>query len=355
MRWWSAIALLRSHGVQPRRRRADPAQPFRPQRRGTAPRTPTPSPARASSTSTSTTPPKARTPHSAPTPRTTTAPTPAHTARLRALRRRGRGARGAKGDAKLKRPSRSSTPCVKDGLPPDRVLPLHPHRRIPRRAPHRRPRQVPPTARVEAVTGTLPPEERETRVNDLTDTRRTPGPGRHRLPVRRRQPAGRIHRRPALRPGLEPHPPRTTGRPRRPIRPGRAHRPRRHLLRRGQPDRRRRPGRPHPPPRSDQTQHRGLGARPGRLHHRHERDLGVPAAARHRTRTAAPSTSARHHQRAAADAVLTQWIDAAEREKASRSRFRQAGLRPDEVETALADVRRSLGGPADAERSCATP
>jgi len=50
------------------------------------------------------------------------------------------------------------------------------------------------------------------------------------------------------------------------------------------------------------------------------------------------------------DAVLKQWIDAAEREKASRSRFRQATLRPDEVESALADVRRSLGGPADAER-----
>jgi hypothetical protein len=51
-----------------------------------------------------------------------------------------------------------------------------------------------------------------------------------------------------------------------------------------------------------------------------------------------------------ADAVLTQWIDAAEREKASRSRFRQASLRPDEVQATLADVRRSLGGPADAER-----
>jgi superfamily II DNA or RNA helicase len=51
-----------------------------------------------------------------------------------------------------------------------------------------------------------------------------------------------------------------------------------------------------------------------------------------------------------ADAVLTQWIDAAEREKVSRSRFRQAALRPDEVEATLADVRRSLGGPADAER-----
>ena len=48
--------------------------------------------------------------------------------------------------------------------------------------------------------------------------------------------------------------------------------------------------------------------------------------------------------------MLTQWVDAAEREKASRSRFRQATLRPDEVEATLNDVRRSLGGPADAER-----
>ena len=51
-----------------------------------------------------------------------------------------------------------------------------------------------------------------------------------------------------------------------------------------------------------------------------------------------------------ADAVLTQWVDAAEREKASRSRFRHATLRPDEVQATLADVLRSLGGPADAER-----
>jgi hypothetical protein len=43
-------------------------------------------------------------------------------------------------------------------------------------------------------------------------------------------------------------------------------------------------------------------------------------------------------------------VDAAEREKASRSRFRQAALQPDEVEATLNDVRRSLGGPADAER-----
>ncbi|MBN9794433.1 helicase [Pseudonocardia sp. TMWB2A] len=48
--------------------------------------------------------------------------------------------------------------------------------------------------------------------------------------------------------------------------------------------------------------------------------------------------------------VLTRWENAAEREKTSRSRFRQAGLHPDEVAAALSAVRRSLGGPADAER-----
>ncbi|CAG7637155.1 helicase-related protein [Rhodococcus opacus] len=50
-----------------------------------------------------------------------------------------------------------------------------------------------------------------------------------------------------------------------------------------------------------------------------------------------------------ADAVGVQWVDAAEREKASRSRFRQAGLQPDAVADTLTQVRRSLGGPADAE------
>jgi superfamily II DNA or RNA helicase len=51
-----------------------------------------------------------------------------------------------------------------------------------------------------------------------------------------------------------------------------------------------------------------------------------------------------------AQAVLTDWQDAAEREKASRSRFRQATLRPDQVAAVLTEVRRALGGPADAER-----
>lgn len=52
---------------------------------------------------------------------------------------------------------------------------------------------------------------------------------------------------------------------------------------------------------------------------------------------------------AVTDAVEMQWTDAAEREKVSRSRFRQASLSPDAVAETLADVRRSLGGPADAE------
>ena len=50
-----------------------------------------------------------------------------------------------------------------------------------------------------------------------------------------------------------------------------------------------------------------------------------------------------------AEQVEVEWINAAEREKASRSRFRQAGLKPDTVEHALAEVRRALGGPADVE------
>lgn len=50
-----------------------------------------------------------------------------------------------------------------------------------------------------------------------------------------------------------------------------------------------------------------------------------------------------------ADQVEVEWTNAAEREKVSRSRFRQAGLKPDTVEQALAEVRHALGGPADVE------
>lgn len=50
-----------------------------------------------------------------------------------------------------------------------------------------------------------------------------------------------------------------------------------------------------------------------------------------------------------AEAVEVQWINVAEREKASRSRFRQAGIKPTAVSELLGEIRRSLGGPADAE------
>lgn len=50
-----------------------------------------------------------------------------------------------------------------------------------------------------------------------------------------------------------------------------------------------------------------------------------------------------------AEQVEVEWSNAAQREKASRSRFRQAGLKPDTVEQALSDVRRALGGSADVE------
>jgi superfamily II DNA or RNA helicase len=50
-----------------------------------------------------------------------------------------------------------------------------------------------------------------------------------------------------------------------------------------------------------------------------------------------------------AEQVDVEWTNAAQREKASRSRFRQAGLKPDTVEHALTEVRRALGGPADVE------
>lgn len=51
-----------------------------------------------------------------------------------------------------------------------------------------------------------------------------------------------------------------------------------------------------------------------------------------------------------ADEIEVQWTNTAEREKASRSRFRQAGLRPDAILPILDKVRRALGGPADVER-----
>ena len=50
-----------------------------------------------------------------------------------------------------------------------------------------------------------------------------------------------------------------------------------------------------------------------------------------------------------AEAVEVEWINVAEREKVSRSRFRQAGIKPAAVSELLDEIRQSLGGPADAE------
>ena len=56
---------------------------------------------------------------------------------------------------------------------------------------------------------------------DLTATDGPARAGRHRLPVRGRQPAGAVPGRRPLRPRLEPHPPRAARGPRRPVRPDR--------------------------------------------------------------------------------------------------------------------------------------
>jgi len=50
-----------------------------------------------------------------------------------------------------------------------------------------------------------------------------------------------------------------------------------------------------------------------------------------------------------ADTVDLEWVNATERETASRSRFRQAGIKPAAVSALLEEIRSSLGGPADAE------
>ena len=107
-------------------------------------------------------------------------------------------------------------------VPPDRVRPVHPHRPLRRRPPQSHPeeRRRRGRHRRAAQRGTRHPRRRPVRGRRV----RAQGAGGHRLPVRRRQPAGRVPGRRPLRPGLEPHPPRTAGRPRRPVRPDRPRR-----------------------------------------------------------------------------------------------------------------------------------
>ncbi len=95
---------------------------------------------------------------------------------------------------------------------------------------------------VAAVTGILPPADREARVEAL-GKHRAPCAGGYRLFERGHQPAAALRRRGALRPELEPDPPRTARGPRGPLRPAQAHGAHGHLLRDRQPDRRHRAGR----------------------------------------------------------------------------------------------------------------
>ena len=207
-----------------------------------------PSPRHGSSTSTSTTPPKVKTPPSAPTPPTSKAQTAHARRRLRAFANEAAALRGVKGDAKLKRAIAIINALVADGYHPImfcRYIPtadyLAEHLTVALAKSH-------PTARVEAVTGNLPPEEREARVRDLTNH---DGP---RLLVATDCLSEGIN----LQDGftavvhydLAWNPTRHEQREGRVDRFGqrRTDRPDGHLLRRRQQDRRHRPRRAHPPP-----------------------------------------------------------------------------------------------------------
>ncbi|HEY5114225.1 MAG TPA: helicase-related protein, partial [Nakamurella sp.] len=262
--------------------------------------------------------------------------------RLRAFAAQAAALRGVTGDAKLKRAVAIINTLVKDGYHPIvfcRYIPtaeyLAEHLTAALAKSH-------PTARLEAVTGTLPPEERETRVNDLTAHT---GP---RVLVATDCLSEGVN----LQDGFTAV-----------LHYDLAWNPTRHEQREGRVDRF---GQVAPTVRAVTyygADNKIDGVVLDVLIRRHEaikRSTGVSVPvpvdsttvmnaiweslllrgtdAEQLTLDFGDATTS-----ATADAVLTQWIDAAEREKASRSRFRQASLRPDEVETVLADVRRSLG------------
>ena len=138
MRWWSALALLRCLASSP----AAAERPCATGRRSTAADSTDEVDAiadPASSTPIRRHRSRATTPRSAPTPPTPTQPpTPATRRRLRDLAAMAAALKGPKADAKLKRLITADQRPARRRLPPDRVLPLHPHRRLPRRAPQRR-------------------------------------------------------------------------------------------------------------------------------------------------------------------------------------------------------------------------
>ena len=269
--------------------------------------------------------------------------------RLRAFAAEAAALRGVNGDAKLKRAVAIINSLVQDGYHPIlfcRYIPtaeyLAEHLTSALAKSH-------PAARVEAVTGTLPPEERETRVNDLTAHA---GP---RVLVATDCLSEGVN----LQDGFTAV-----------LHYDLAWNPTRHEQREGRVDRF---GQAAPTVRTITyygADNKIDGVVLDVLIRRHEaikRSTGVSVPVPVDSATVmnaiweslllrgtdpdqltldfGPLTTSE-----TADAVLTQWVDAAEREKASRSRFRQAALRPDEVEATLNDVRRSLGGPADAER-----
>ncbi|MFC0539887.1 helicase-related protein [Kutzneria chonburiensis] len=269
--------------------------------------------------------------------------------RLRGFADEAKALRGVKSDGKLKRLIAIVTSLINDGYHPIifcRYIPTAEYVAEHLAAALAKPY---PTARVEAVTGTLPPEERESRVDDLT-----------------------IHRGPrvlvatdCLSEGVNLQNGFTAV-----VHYDLAWNPTRHEQREGRVDRF---GQLAPTVRAVTyygADNKIDGVVLNVLIRRHEAikrstGISVPVPVDSTTvmnaiweslllRATEPDQltldlgAATSSQ--TADAVLTQWVDAAEREKTSRSRFRQATLRPDEVEAALADVRRSLGGPADTER-----
>ena len=49
------------------------------------------------------------------------------------------------------------------------------------------------------------------------------------------------------------------------------------------------------------------------------------------------------------------WESAAEKQKASRTKYAQSGIKPEEVTAEVARVREALADPGTSRRSCATP
>ena len=112
-------------------------------------------------------------------------------------------------DRKLQGAVREIKGAPRGRLPPRRLLPLHRHRGVRRPAPARRAREG-----RSGGAGHRPASARRARGAHRPADRQSGGRGRpvrarvHRLSLRRHQPPGALRCRPALRPRLEPHPPR---------------------------------------------------------------------------------------------------------------------------------------------------